>query len=158
MRDDPRQLGGHQGSYVFAHPSQQQQQPHRESTSSSRAGAGHPHSLGSLLNHPAPLPNSRSHSPTSTHSQPRESPRSNTKSLHLSPAIRSAPSHVPSSYTHTRINGHGSSTSSSPHSAPSIIDVDKEYPYEDDKQRSSPPIATLEQEARDRARQRQREG
>ena len=47
--------------------------------------------------------------------------------------------------------------SSSPHSVASIIDVDEEYPYEDEKKRSSPPIATLEQEVMERETQRERE-
>lgn len=153
-RDDSRHARHYQGGYTFAHHSVPQQHQ-RSAGSAPRASAGHPHSLGSLLNHPAaPHPSSRSHSPASTH---LESPRANTRQ-HISPVIRSAPAHLASNFsTQGRVNGNTSGVSSSPHSVASIIDVDEEYPYEDEKKRSSPPIATLEQEVMERETQRERE-
>ena len=88
-----------------------------------RPGAAHPHSLGSLLNHAPAQQHSRSHSPVSAasagSSHQRDSPRGNSKQLHLSPVMPHSGSGYPI---------HPRPSASSPHS---IIDVDREYPYED---------------------------
>jgi len=159
MRDESRHAGGYNS---FVHPSASQSPHEQRQKESPPLRSGHPHSLGSLLNHPErqsqSQSQSRSDSPGSTHSHPRESPRGNTKDLHLSPVVRSSGSHTSPGYppAHGR-NASGSPASSSPRSATSAIDVDKEYRYEHEKQRNSPPIATLEQEAMNRDRQRERE-
>lgn len=109
-----------------------------------RGGPSHPHSLGSLLNHSPAQQHSRSHSPASAGSSahPRGgSPRGNTKQLHLSPVM----SHPGPGYS-----AQPRSAGSSPRS---VIEIDKEYSYDETASRS--PHSAREQEKRS---ERKREG